>query len=113
MLSCTCATCLSRDCGSAAGCLFLKTRSCRPPRIIDEGLAGRFVAERVSLVGTMGRLPVIMRPLRKALGLNAVGAECPVPKCFAGRVVIALRICASVVASHTFEKCTPPYSGAT
>src|SRR5258706_11727814 len=108
MLSWAWAACLLRDCGAAAGCIFVKNRSCRPPRITDEGLAGRFVAERVSLVGTMGRLPVIRRPLRKDLGLNAVGAECPVPKCFAGSVEIALRICASVAASHTFEKCTPP-----
>src|SRR5712671_7720916 len=108
MLSWTCAACLLRDCGAAAGCIFVKNRSCRPPRIIDEGLAGRFVAERVSLVGRMGRFPVIMRPLRKAFGLNAVGAECPVPKRFAGSVVIALRRCPSVEASHTFEKCTPP-----
>jgi hypothetical protein len=80
MPSCTCAACLSRDCGAAAGCLLVKNRSCCPPRIIEDWLAGRFVAERVSLVGMMGRLPVIMHPSRKAWRLTAVGAERPVPK---------------------------------
>jgi hypothetical protein len=79
MPSCTCAACLSRDCGAAIGCFFEKNRSCCPPRIIEEGLAGRFVAERVPLVGTMGRFPVIMDPSRKASRLTAVGAERPVP----------------------------------
>jgi hypothetical protein len=80
MPSCTSAACVSGTCGAAAGCLFVKNRSCCPPRIIEEGLAGRFVAERVSLVGTMGRFPVIMHPSRKASRLTAVGAESPVPK---------------------------------
>src|SRR6266446_8198066 len=53
-----CTACLSRNCSAATGCLFVKKRSGRPPLAveididieIDDGLAGRFVAERASRV---------------------------------------------------------------
>jgi hypothetical protein len=98
ILSCIWAACLSRNCGAAAGCFFVKNRSCRPPLIIDiddgidDGLAGRFVAERVSGVGTMGKFPVMRRAPRKARRLTVAGAGRPVPKRSAGTVDIALRI---------------------
>jgi hypothetical protein len=110
--SCTCAACLSRDRGSA-GCRFVKNRSCCPPRIIEERLAGRFVAERVSLLGTMGRFPVIMHPTRKASRLTAVGAERPVPKRSDVSVEIAWRTRTSRAASRTLEKRVPLCNGAT
>jgi hypothetical protein len=74
----------------------------------DDGLAEAIRRRKSFLVGTMGGFPVIIRLLRKALGFKTVGAECPVPKCFAGSVEIALRICTSLAANHTFEKRTPP-----
>src|SRR6266446_436918 len=100
-----CTACLSRNCGAAGGCLFVKKRSGRPPLAvdididIDDGLAGRFVAERASRVGTMGRFPVMMRASRKARRLIVAGAERPVPKRSGGSVEIALRIRTSTAAS--------------
>jgi hypothetical protein len=93
----------------------VKKRSCRPPRIIaiDDGLAGRFVAERASRVGTMGSLPVMMRASRKARRLTVDGAERPVPKRSAGTAEIALRIRTSTPASLTFENWLSSRSGAT
>jgi hypothetical protein len=93
----------------------VKKRSCRPPRIIaiDDGLAGRFVAERASRVGTMGSLPVMMRASRKARRLTVDGAERPVPKRSAGTAEIALRIRTSTAASATFENWSSSRNGAT
>jgi hypothetical protein len=103
----------------------VKNRSFRPPLIIDaddadiddgdidDGLAGRFVAERVSRVGAMGKLPVMMRALRKARRLTAADAERPVPKRSAETIEIALRIRTSTAASLTFENWLSSRSGAT
>src|SRR6266404_3486256 len=117
--SCICAACLSRNCGAAPGCLFVKKRSGRPPLAvdidieIDDGLAGRFVAERASRVGTMGRFPVMMRASRKARRLIVAGAERPVPKRSGGSVEIALRIRTSTAASLILENWSSSRSGAT
>jgi hypothetical protein len=121
--SCIWAACLSSDCGAAAGCLFVKNRSGRPPLIvdididididIDDGLAGRFVAERASRDGTMGRLPMMMRASRKARRLTLAGAERPVPKRSARTTDIALRIRTSMAASRTLENWLSSRSGAT
>jgi hypothetical protein len=89
----------------------VKNRSGRPPLAvdididieIDDGLAGRFVAETASRVGTMGRLPVTMRASRKARRLTVDDAERPVPKRSAGTFEIALRIRTSTAASLTLE----------
>src|SRR6266404_5133600 len=117
--SCICVACLSRNCGAAPGCLFVKKRSGRPPLVIDiendidDGLAGRFVAERASRVGTMGRFPVMMRASRKARRLAVRDAERPVPKRSAGTTEIALRIRTSTAASATLENWLSSRSGAT
>ena len=113
MLVCSCAASLSKDCGAAAGCLFVKYCSCRPPLNIDDALPGRFVAESISLVGTMGRLPVMMRASRKARRLTVFGTESPVPKRSAGRAEIASRIRPSTAARVTLENSLSSRSGAT
>jgi hypothetical protein len=112
ILSCTCAASLSNDCVGAAGCLFVKYRSCCPPLNIDDVFAGRFVAESISLVGTMGRLPVIMGASRKARRLTVFGAERPVPNRSAGSAEIALRIRPSTAARLTLENSLSSRSGA-
>jgi hypothetical protein len=119
--ACIWAACLSRNCGAAGGCLFVKKRSGRPPLAvdididmdIDDGLAGRFVAERASRVGTMGRLPVMRRASRKARRLTVDGAERPVPKRPAGTTEIALWMRTSTAASLTLENWSSSRSGAT
>ena len=113
MLSSTCAASLSNDCGAAAGWLFVKYCSCRPPLNIDDAFAGRFVAVSISLVGTMGRLPVIMRASRKARRPTVFGAERPVPKRSAGSAEIAWRIRPSTAARLTLENSLSSRSGAT
>ena len=80
MPSCTCAACLSSDCGAAAGCLFVKYRSCRPPFNIDDGLR-RTIRRRKHFSGwNDGQIPgddarVTKSPAAHSFRRRASGAE--------------------------------------
>jgi hypothetical protein len=96
-------TSLSKDRGVAAGRDFEKNRSCVLPRGIVDAAAGRSLADSAARVGTTGRLPSILRPLRKTSLFTATAAERPVPKCPAGTVEIPSRTLEFMEASRTLE----------
>src|SRR5438270_6227734 len=113
MLSLICAACLSNGAGAAAGCLFVKYCSDCPPLTIEDAFVKRLVAESISLVGIMGRLPVIMRASRKVLRLTVFGAESSVPNRAVEIAEIESRIRSLTAARLTFENSLSSRSGAT
>jgi hypothetical protein len=100
---CICETCLSNDCGAAAGRDFEKKRCCPPPRGNVEAAAGRLLADNAARVGTTGRFPAIMRPPRKVSPLTPTGVERPVPNWPVGTVDNPPRTLASVEANRKLE----------
>src|SRR5579872_863222 len=80
MDSFTRAACEENDSGRAAGVLLEKKLCCALIREVTAELTGRLDTRRLSRLGTTGRLPVIMRPLRSSDAATPRTVPVPRPK---------------------------------
>lgn len=107
-----CVTWRSNDCGAGIGRAFEKKCCCTPPRGNVDAAAGRLLTDNADRVGTTGRLPAIICPLRKVSPFTPTGVERPVPNWPVGTVEMPPRTLSFIAARRKLEYAPPARSGA-
>lgn len=110
MVCCKRAVCCWNDAGRAAFPALPKKRCCGPALRTVDGAAARPLADKLALVGTTGRFPVIMRAFLNCAPLTGTALPLCVPNCPAPTVESA-RPMRGLWRLFTFENRIPLCSG--